>query len=751
MLSSVTMTDTLTVLEHSHALATKRWHLGPDNKPKVDDYGRGKRFACHVFPVDGFDQLAGILESLRTEPHAFVIRGEPIPGRDLIEITRTSKPKDGEPPSFREIPRRWLMVDCDQTLTREDVQDLDISRPEDCETGINRLLAALPIELRQASCFWQLSSSAGFKPGIRAHLWFWLDRPMSERELTRWAENVNDLAGRRLIDPAPFRTVQPNYTADPILDIGVSDPVGQRSGRLIGTPCLALPKVSERKNGYLRKLDPLRDTRTQEIHPHVRDACASFFCAHGPDAPDTDLVRTLRRAVDQAITIRGGDLTDTIYTDERLAEYIEGGRVFARDRAATGENLARTSQGDLKPTLENARALLVSSQAWDGVLARNERADKIVALAPPPFEQGYAGRQETYPRPWRDTDDRRLVTWLARKHDLSIQTHVVREAVDVIAAESAFEPIRDYLTGQSWDGTPRLDTWLIELCGVEDSRYARKVAAMWMISGVARALEPGCKADAVLVLEGDQGRRKSTFLRDLAGGLDYFREGLGDIAQKDTLLAMQAAWIVELREMAGLSAAQIEAVKTFLDRQNDHYRAPYGTRPEDHPRRCIMAATTNLQSYLRDDTGARRWWPVTVTSCDLEGLAEVRDQLWAEAVHRYRAGEPWWVEADDVDFVREQDARFDSDERQAILAAALDAGCALPRFPSDPEHPVPPIPPKAIRVTVAQVLYHHWQLKTREHDKRSQMLIGSMLKRLGWERSRSGADRYWTRGGQVVT
>ncbi len=748
MLGCAPMTESLTVLSHSHALATKRFYLGPNGKPLVDDYGKGKRFQAHIVQVADFLTLAEWLESLLGEPCAFVIRGEPIPGRDLSEIYRRCKPKDGEPPGFREVPRQWLMIDADQALTREDVADLDFSKPEHCEEGVKRILAQFPAELRQASCFWQLSSSAGFKPGLRAHLWFWLDRPMGERELTRWAENVNDAAGRRLVDPSVFRTVQPNYTANPILDVGVTDPVGKRWGIIDGTDVLVLPRMAERAANYLKKLEALRNPRTAETHPHIRDACASYFCARGPDAPETELVENLRRAVQIAHSLRGSG--DTIYTDEKLAEYVANGREFATSRSLVAENLARNNDGTLKPTLENARAIVTASPEWDGVMAKNARADRIVALVNPPFEAGYAGPVEACPRPWRDTDDRRLVTWLARKHALNISTQVVREAVDVIAAENTFEPIRDYLLGLAWDEVPRLDTMFVDLCGVADSRYARKVAAMWMIQGVARALEPGCKADGVLVLEGAQGKRKSTFLRDLAGGLDYFQEGIGDIYQKDTLLSMQTAWIIEIREMAGLSGREIEAVKAFLDRQNDRYRSPYGARPEDHPRRCILAATTNLQSYLRDDTGARRWWPLLVTTCDLEGLGEVRDQLWAEAVHRYRAGEVWHVESDDPDFVKEQEARFDEDSREEILRNALNTGCSKFRNPNDAEHPMPPIPPVCSRVTVAQVLYHHWQMPTKDHDKRSQMAVSSMLRRLKWERKNVGGDRFWVRGGTVA-
>ncbi len=730
------MTDHLTVLTHSHALATKRHYVGPDGRRLTDDYGKGARFEALVVPIADFAGLAAVLSKLVDEPRTFVVRGEPV--------------QDGEPAGLREVPRRWLMVDADQALTREDVGDLDLLRADHCEEGARRLLARMPPELRGVACFWQLSSNAGIKPGLRGHLWFWLDRPMGERELKRWAENVNDAAGRQLVDWHGVLTVQPLYIANPIFDVGAADPVAKRWGVLPGAPEASLPKNSQRADAYLRKLAALYNRANAETHPVLRDACASYFCSRGADADPADLLSAMRRAVDSAHARRGDG--ETLYTDERLLEYAESGRRFAADRGAAAENLARGGDGALKPTLENIRAVVVATPEWEGVLAKNTRSDTVECLAAPPFEEGYAGPPETCPRQWRDVDDQRLAIWLQRQHQLQVHTGLVREAVNVIATEAAHDPVRDALLAHAWDGVPRADTWLVDLCGVEDSRYSRKVGAMWLMQAVARAFDPGCKADGVLVLEGLQGKRKSSFLRDLAGGLEYFQEGVGDILSKDTWLAMQVAWIVELRENPGLSGREVEAYKMFIDRQNDRYRSPYGARPENHYRRCVMVATTNLQAYLHDDTGARRWWPVTCTTCDLDQLEDVRDQLWAEVVYRYlrrhETGETWWVEADDPDFVREQEARYDADSREDVLRQALNAGCQRQRFPNDPPHPVLPIEPNAQRVTVAQILYHHWLLVTRDQDKRSQMAVASMLRRLGWQRFNSGATKCWLRGGQ---
>lgn len=756
------MADQITVLAHKTALACKRWYLGPEGQLRVQDYQKQgiTRFACNTLDVEDADALFNYLEQLRAEKHAFIIRGELVPGRDPDDVRRTKKQKRGEPPYFRERARQWVMVDCDQVLESREVEDLDLARPEDCEEGVSRLLKKMPPELRAAGCWWHLSNSAGFKPGVRAHLWFWLDRPMGWKDLDLWAERVNDEAGRRLIDPAVFETVQEHYTADPLLDDGVVDPVGKRSGRRPG-PALSLPRVAERKDGYKLKLAHLRDPRCQATHPHLRDAAASYFCARGPDADAGELLRAMRGAVQERHRLAGAAGEETIYDEDKLQSYVDGAREFASERATQRERLQLAQDGTPKPTIENARALLASAPEWDGVLAKNERGDRIEALARPPFEDGYAGPQASYPRAWTDTDDLRVVAWLQRAHGLAAGKDCARAAVDLVASETVIEPVRDYLLAQRWDGEPRIDFWLQVLLGVPDSRYARRVGAMWLVQAVARTLEPGCKADGVLVLEGGQGLRKSSFLRDLCGGLRYFREGIGDIHQKDTLLAMASAWVVEMRENPGISGREIEAYKTFIDRQDDFYRAPYDARPQSHLRRCVLAATTNLEQYLRDDTGARRWWPVTCAPADpaevLDQLAEVRNQLWAEAVARYRAaapgmparedgGEQWWVEADDPDFVREQDQRFEEDEREDALRRALDAGCCRPRHTiPGKEFAHPPIPEMAAEVTVAQVLYHHWHMSEREQDKRAQMAIAGMLKHMGWARNARRLGKTWTR------
>lgn len=717
------MGDTVTVLSHPQALLCKRWYLNDKGHAASENYGFAKTFSCQSILVENFDDLCELLDVLATEPRRCIIRGEPIPGRDLNNIYRRKNPKGDEPACFKEVPRRWMFLDCD---LKDAELKTDYSTQEGCLNVVNLALSKLPMECRTAGCWWQLSASAGFKPGIRCHLVFSLDRALNDQELTRWGEYANEQAGKIIVDTAVFRTVQPNYTANPVFD-GVVDPVALRIGRIAGPPA-SLPRLTAKSDAWKRKLDCLKDPNNDHVHTPIRDACASYFCAKGPDAPDLELLQGLRHAVDHSCELRG--VEDTKYTNEHLGSYIADGRLFARTKATQGENLALGTDGAPKPTLDNVRSLLAADSAWSSVLAFNERRDRPVLLAVPPFEDGYKGnRTDTYPRDYTDTDDRRMCAWLARKHQLQVPSQLVWEAVDVVTHEAAFDPIQDYLNGLSHDGVPRIDTWLTDFLGVADSSYARRSGAMWLIQGCARAIVPGAKADCVLCLEGMQGKKKSTALEILAGGLDYFREGIGDIRSNDTLMSMLAAWITELREMANLSNREVEAQKAFLDRRNDHFRSPYGRRTADHYRRGIFAATTNKVAYLIDETGARRWWPHTVTKVDLDGLRATRDQLWAEALQRYRTGEKWWVEADDPDFVKHQEARYNGDERETILAEALQRGVGADSIYGCKTQK---ILPGATSVTIVQVLEHVFNTSFRDQKPSEQVAVSKMLTHQGW-------------------
>ena len=232
--------------------------------------------------------------------------------------------------------------------------------------------------------------------------------------------------------------------------------------------------------------------------------------------------------------------------------------------------------------------------------------------------------------------------WLESAHQIAISEHDVRTVLLMVARESPWDPVREYLESLKWDGKPRLDTWLRDYMGADDISYHTLVGARWMISAVARARRPGCQVDTVLVLEGEQGIGKSSAFRILGG--DWHRETSVVAGNKDSRMEAVRTWLVELAELASIRKVEAESIKSFITACVDSFRPPYGAVVEDYPRRCVFVGTTNDDEYLGDATGNRRFLPVKCGVVDRAALARDRDQLWAEADNRYKAGEPWWLE-----------------------------------------------------------------------------------------------------------
>ena len=234
--------------------------------------------------------------------------------------------------------------------------------------------------------------------------------------------------------------------------------------------------------------------------------------------------------------------------------------------------------------------------------------------------------------------------------------------MQTVAREHSFHPIRDYLDSLKWDKIPRIADWLTLYLGVDPSDYARAVAEKWLIGAVARIYNPGCKVDTCLILEGSQGAFKSTALRELAGN-DFFTDDIADLGSKDSVIQTRGVWIIELAELDSMSRPEASRVKAFMSRQVDHIRLPYDRRTSDVPRECIFAGTVNNDTYLKDETGGRRFWPIRVGKIDIDSLKRDRDQLPAEARDRFKSGANWWLDIPElVEAARdEQQARHEED------------------------------------------------------------------------------------------
>jgi len=331
--------------------------------------------------------------------------------------------------------------------------------------------------------------------------------------------------------------------------------------------------------------------------------------------------------------------------------------------------LLRNDKGKLLSCYDNAALFLERSPEWAAVLGYNEFAAAHVILAQPPPPVNIAVGAEI-----DDDFDTGTVRWLERKGIL-VRPPMVFAVVDSVARHNSYHPVRDYLEPLVWDGTPRIGDWLIRYCGVNSSdadpnEYAMAIGEKFLISAVARIMKPGCKADHILILEGPQGIGKSTAVRTLASD-QWFTDQLADMGSKDASMQLRGVWLVELSELDALNRSEMARAKAFLTQQTERFRLPYGRRVVQVPRQCCFVGTTNADVWLKDETGGRRFWPIRCGHIDLEGLARDRDELWAEAVHRYRAGATWWLDQDSIikAAIAEQERRYDTDPWQPLIAA----------------------------------------------------------------------------------
>lgn len=296
--------------------------------------------------------------------------------------------------------------------------------------------------------------------------------------------------------------------------------------------------------------------------------------------------------------------------------------------------LQLSSNGIAKKNLFNTCVALRDHPYIKGRIAYDEFKRDILVTDKLPWS-------ESVMRPWDEHDDLSVTEFL-QGQDLDVTSAQVREAVHKVAYENRQHQLRSWMRSLVWDNTRRIDTWLTYYLGVDQSPYVQTVGRAWLISAVARIMSPGCKADGVLIIEGPQGIKKSTALRVLAGE-DFFTDQLGAFGDKDTALQMCGRWIIELAELDHMGKAAVSRIKAFLSNPSDSYRPPYGHRTVTVPRECVFAGTVNDATYLRDSTGNRRFWPVTATSIDIPGLERIRNQIWAEAVAAYDAGDAWWI------------------------------------------------------------------------------------------------------------
>lgn len=286
---------------------------------------------------------------------------------------------------------------------------------------------------------------------------------------------------------------------------------------------------------------------------------------------------------------------------------------------------------------------------------------------------------------WSDQDDAGLRWYMQHKWKYDGRQDLA-DALENVMQANKFHPVRDFLNSLTWDGVARLDTALHSAFGTEVTAYTSAAFRKWLTGAVARVMRPGVKFDCVLVLVGTQGKGKSTFADVLSKG--WFNDSTVNMGSKDGYDSLRGSWIIELPELSSLKRSDVETVKAFISARSDKYRGAYERRASEHERQCVFIGSTNETEFLRDRTGARRFWPVDAPEhLDHKWLNDNVDQLWAEAVVRYKQGEYLDLDTPEQKQGWEEmvEARAVADELQGQLIDYLDTPITEDWYDMTPE------------------------------------------------------------------
>jgi predicted P-loop ATPase len=348
-----------------------------------------------------------------------------------------------------------------------------------------------------------------------------------------------------------------------------------------------------------------------------------------------------------------------------------------------------------------------------------------MTLKPPPWLQNQSNHWT--PRPWEDHYDILTAEWLQREGIL-VGPDCAAKAVEAVAREAPFHPVRDYLKGLEWDGTARIGAFAETYLGATPTPYHRAVSSCMLVSGVARIMQSGCKNDAMAILEAPQNAGKSRAISMMFS--PWFSDDLAELGTKDAAMQVSGAWGIEIAELSAMKRGEVERIKAFVSRPVDRFRPPYGHRVIEAPRQCVFIGSTNEETYLKDDTGNRRFLPIRCGRID-------RDQLWAEAVEAFKGGQPWWINGETAQqALEEQAARYQADPWQEKIRQHLSVGLHQPCGRSD--------------TSVSEILGECFGLEAARWTRADQMRVAGCLRQLGWARYRVGTGpREWRyyRGG----
>lgn len=331
-------------------------------------------------------------------------------------------------------------------------------------------------------------------------------------------------------------------------------------------------------------------------------------------------------------------------------------------------------------------------------------------------------------REWTDRDTLELTKHLQRDYGFStLSDATAYHALTLFAHAHPRNEPRDWMETLVWDGNERIDSFFIDCLGSDDTAYSRAASHNFWVGMVARIFNPGCKMDNMVVLEGPQGAMKSTALQRI--GMKWFTETNESVTNKDFFQIIQGVLLVEIAELHTFSKSEVTRIKQVITCQNDRYRASYERLVANHPRQCIFVGSTNEDSYLRDTTGNRRFWPVRCGIIQPDLITASRDQLFAEAVAKFKQGSKWWeMPKEETEY--EQENRRQADEWEMMIYAYLENGLSGMKIEE---------------CTLSQIAVDCLKFDPSRLDKLSQQRMSLILRKLGWLPFRNGINRTWKR------
>lgn len=403
----------------------------------------------------------------------------------------------------------------------------------------------------------------------------------------------------------------------------------------------------------------------------------------------------------------------------------------------------------IKATIKNVSLVLTYDPLFRDTIALDEFTERIVLKRELPWDDQAKGRT------WSDNDDTQLLRWFEDIHGMANKAKMA-EGLAAAAYDCRFNSVANYLAALTWDNTPRAARILIDYLGADDSEYVRQVTSCWLVGAIGRAVKGGTKFDNVPILTGKQGIGKTTFLERL--GKQWFLN-LNTFEGKEAMENISGKWIVEIGELASFTKSEMSVVKGFLSKRFDSYRAPYGRRTEDHPRRCVFMGTTNEEQYLRDATGNRRFLPIELNGVPTKSIfndltSEVVDQIWAESYQLYLNGASTELEGEAKDeATKRQGAHEIEDTWEGIILGHLDRprppeslwkgydlntrrGFYEGGFTPDIELELPQI------TSIAEIWCECFGKDKAALTRRESMRISNVLKKSGtWEKGANSLDR----------